>query len=70
MDCAMIGGTIAKVHRYGQGEKGGSLSQAVGRSRGGMATKIIALTGALGNVFGRLKEFKRIAMRSCKTDAS
>ena len=26
MDCAMIGGTIAKVHRYGQGEKGGSLS--------------------------------------------
>ena len=42
----------------------------MGRSRGGMATKIIALTGALGNVFGRLKEFKRIAMRSCKTGAN
>jgi len=45
----MIGGTIAKVHRHGQGAKGDSKSGhwAVSRS---VTTIITALTGALGNM--------------------
>ncbi|WP_199861167.1 MULTISPECIES: IS5 family transposase [unclassified Roseovarius] len=47
---AMIDGSIVKVHRSGQGAKGGPQSQAIGASRGGMTTKIVALTDALGNL--------------------
>ncbi len=32
------------------GRKRGTQSQALGRSKGGMTTKIVALTGALGNL--------------------
>ena len=46
----MIDGSIVKVHRHGQGAKGGLKSQAIGRSRGGITTKIMALTDALGNL--------------------
>ena len=46
----MIDGTICKVHRHGQGAKRGTQSQAIGKSRGGMTTKILALTDALGNL--------------------
>src|SRR5687768_11388590 len=41
-------------HRQGPspraGRKGGTQSQAIGRSKGGMTTKIVALTDALGNL--------------------
>ncbi|WP_189622647.1 IS5 family transposase, partial [Novosphingobium colocasiae] len=50
MEYAMVDATIVKVHRHGQGAKGGPSSQAIGRSRGGMTTKIVALTDALGNL--------------------
>lgn len=50
MEVAMVDGTIVKVHRHGQGSKGGSRSQAIGASRGGVTTKILALTDALGNL--------------------
>ena len=50
MEYAMIDATIVKVHRHGQGAKGGTQSQAIGRSKGGMTTKILALTDALGNL--------------------
>ncbi|WP_101756441.1 IS5 family transposase [Sphingobium sp. AM] len=142
MEYAMVDATIVKVHRHGQGAKGGPQGQAIGRSKGGMTTKILALTDALGNLvrfellpgnrydtigvaplidgigdkafdsnwivqdldqrgakvvisqhpgraqklkidvemykwrhlienfFSKLKEFKRIAMRACKTDQS
>jgi transposase len=40
--------TIVKIHRHGQGAKGGL--KAIGRSKGGMTTKILALTDALGNL--------------------
>ncbi|MDX8468143.1 IS5 family transposase [Mesorhizobium sp. VK23B] len=50
MEYAMIDATIVKVHRHGQGAKGGPQSQAIGRSKGGMTTKILALTDALGNL--------------------
>ncbi|WP_425525922.1 IS5 family transposase [Vandammella animalimorsus] len=50
MEYAMVDATIVKVHRHGQGAKGGPQSQAIGRSRGGMSTKILALCDALGNL--------------------
>lgn len=43
MEYAMIDGTIIKVYRHGQG------AQAIGKSKGGLTTKILALTDALGN---------------------
>ena len=48
MEYAMVDATIVKVHRHGQGAKG--CNQAIGRSKGGMTTKILALTDALGNL--------------------
>src|ERR1700716_593130 len=48
MEYAMVDATIVKVHRHGQGAKGGL--QAIGRSKGGMTTKVLALTDALGNL--------------------
>ncbi|MFC4173393.1 IS5 family transposase [Microvirga sp. GCM10011540] len=50
LEYAMVDATIVKVHRHGQGAKGGPESQAIGRSKGGMTTKILALTDALGNL--------------------
>ena len=50
MEYAMVDATIVKVHRHGQGAKGGLQSQAIGKSKGGMTTKIVALTDALGNL--------------------
>ena len=50
MEYAMVDATIVKVHRHGQGAKRGLQSQAIGRSKGGMTTKILALTDALGNL--------------------
>ncbi|MBO0942257.1 IS5 family transposase [Acidovorax temperans] len=50
MEYAMVDATIVKVHRHGQGAKGGPSGQAIGHSRGGMTTKILALTDALGNL--------------------
>jgi transposase len=46
----VIDGTVTKVHRHGQGARGGTESQAIGRSRGGMTSKTMALTDALGNL--------------------
>ena len=43
---AMSDGSIVKVHRHGQGAKGGTQGQAIGRSRGGVTTKILALADA------------------------
>jgi hypothetical protein len=45
----MVDATIVKVHRHGQGAKGDA-NQAIGRSNGGMTTKILAVTDALGNL--------------------
>ncbi|MFT4014372.1 MAG: transposase [Paracoccus sp. (in: a-proteobacteria)] len=38
MKYALVNATIIKVHRHGQGAKRGAQSQAIGRSKGGMAT--------------------------------
>ncbi|MEZ5772420.1 MAG: IS5 family transposase [Defluviimonas denitrificans] len=50
MEYAMIDATIVKVHRHGMGAKGGPQSQAIGKSKGGWTTKILALVDALGNL--------------------
>jgi hypothetical protein len=50
---ALIDGTIVKVHRHGTGAKGGlriGHRSAIGKSRGGLTTKIEALVAALGNL--------------------
>jgi transposase len=50
LEYAMVDATIVKVHRHGQGARGGTQSQAIGKSKGGMTTKILALTDALGSL--------------------
>ena len=49
MEFAMIDGTIVKVHRHGQGSKGG-LKARPSADPGRRTTKILALTDALGNL--------------------
>jgi transposase len=49
---AMVEATIVKAHRHGPRCKRGTSRQAIGRSKGGMTTKILALTDALGNLVG------------------
>ena len=46
---AIVDAAIVKTHRHGQWEKGVS-GQAIGHSRGGLTTKILALTDVLGNL--------------------
>ena len=46
----IIDGTIVRVHQHGSGARGGTKTQAIGRSRGGLTTKIVALVDALGNL--------------------
>ena len=50
MEYAMVDATIVKVHRHGQGAKGGLRARLSAGSKGGMTTKILALTDALGNL--------------------
>jgi transposase len=47
---AMIDGTIVTVHQKACGAKGGAERHAIGRSRGGLTSKIVALVDALGNL--------------------
>jgi transposase len=47
---AMIDGTIVTVHQKASGAKGGAEKNAIGRSRGGLTRKIVALVDALGNL--------------------
>ena len=49
---AMIDGTIVCVHQKASGAKGGTQNQAIGRSKGGLTTKIVALVDALGDLRG------------------
>ena len=44
----LIDGTIVTAHQKASGAKGGTQNQAIGRSRGGLTTKIVALVDALG----------------------
>src|SRR5215208_4714632 len=50
---AMIDSTIVRAHQHSAGaRKKGGEDQAIGRSRGGLSTKIHALVDALGNPLG------------------
>src|SRR3954464_14705076 len=44
----IVDGTIVRVHQHGSGARGGTRTQAIGRSRGGLT--IVALVDALGNL--------------------
>jgi transposase len=46
----IVDGTIVRVHQHGTGASGGTQNQAIGRSRGGLTTKIVALVDALGHL--------------------
>ncbi|MGB7260568.1 MAG: IS5 family transposase [Albidovulum sp.] len=50
LEYALIDGTIVQAHQKATGAKGGPQHQAIGRSRGGLTTKIVALVDALGNL--------------------
>jgi transposase len=50
LEYALIDGTIVTAHQKASGAKGGTQNQAIGRSRGGLTTKIVALVDALGNL--------------------
>jgi len=50
VEYAMIDGTIVSVHQQPSGAKGGAETNAIGRSRDGLTTKIVALVDALGNL--------------------
>ena len=43
-----IDGTVVQAHRKAAGAPGGTLRQGIGRSRGGLPGKVIALADALG----------------------
>ena len=48
-EAGMIDGSYVKLHQHGCGARGGQYSQAIGRSRGGLTTKIHAVVDGLGN---------------------
>jgi hypothetical protein len=50
LECAMIDKTIVKVHRAGQGAKGGLFTKTTGRSRGSITTTIPDSTDVPGNL--------------------
>jgi transposase len=47
---AMIDGTIVTVHQKASGARGGAKTNAIGRSRGGLTSKIVALVDALATL--------------------
>ena len=47
---APVDGTIVTAHQKARGARGGTENQAIGRSRGGLTTKILALADALGTL--------------------
>ncbi|MBV8575411.1 MAG: IS5 family transposase [Acetobacteraceae bacterium] len=49
---AMIDSTIVRAHQHSAGAKKAAEDQAIGRSRGGLSTKIHAVVDALGNPVG------------------
>ena len=46
---ATIDSTIVRAHQHSAGARGNPASEALGRSKGGMSTKIHATCDALGN---------------------
>ncbi|WP_196223146.1 transposase, partial [Roseibium sp. RKSG952] len=50
LEYAMIDGTIVQAQQKSSGAKVGTQDQAVGRSRGGLTTKVVAMVDALGNL--------------------
>ena len=51
LEYILIDGTIVQAHQKASGARRETQPQAIGRSRGGLTTKIVALVDALGNIF-------------------
>ena len=51
LEYILIDGTIVQAHQKASGARREIQPQAIGRSRGGLTTKIVALVDALGNIF-------------------
>ena len=51
LEYGIINGTIVQAHQKASGAKGGTQHQTIGRSRGGLNTKIVGMVDALGNLF-------------------
>ena len=51
LEYVLIDGTIVQAHQKASGARRETQHQAIGRSRGGLTTKIVALVDALGNIF-------------------
>ncbi|NJL42123.1 MAG: IS5 family transposase [Leptolyngbyaceae cyanobacterium SM1_4_3] len=49
---AMIDSTVVRAHQHSAGARGDANAQAIGRSKGGLSTKIHATVDALGNPTG------------------
>jgi transposase len=49
---AMIDSTIVRAHQHSADAQKSGVDQAIGRSRGGLSTKIHTLVDALGNPIG------------------
>jgi hypothetical protein len=49
---AMIDSSIVRAHQHSAGAKKAGEDQAIGRSRGGLSTRIYTLVDALGNPLG------------------
>ena len=67
LEYAMIDGTIVQARQKASGAKGGPQHQAIGRSRGGLSTRIVGMVDALGNLFrflllpGQAQDMKGVA---------
>ena len=48
-ESSMVDGSYVKLHQHGCGAQGGQYSQTIGRSKGGLTTKIHVLVDGLGN---------------------
>ena len=49
LEYLMVDGSIVRVHQHGAAEKDAQEQEAMGKSRGGLSTKIHAAVDALGN---------------------
>ncbi|MCP4937139.1 MAG: transposase, partial [bacterium] len=49
LEYLMVDGSIIRVHQHGAPQKKDQAEEAVGKSRGGLSTKIHAAVDALGN---------------------
>ena len=48
LECVFVDGTVVQAHQKASGARGGTCRQGIGRSRGGLTSKVVAVVDALG----------------------